>query len=116
VSIVQDRKLKLRLLLNAFDFQIFFQHALDHFCRDLDSPFDFVLASFSKSRLSSTFSQNILAVAASMIGLSAKPKASVIFERLSDLIASCIMLDAVRHNLRGGQMLIVQGIGRAEYI
>jgi hypothetical protein len=103
MSIVQDRKLKLRLLLNALDFQTFFQHALDHFCRDLDSPFDFVQASFSKSRLSSTFSQNTLAIAASMIGLPSKPKASVIFERLSDLIASCIMLDAVRHNIRGGR-------------
>ena len=103
VSIVQDRKLKLRLLLNAFDFQIFFQDALDHFCRDLDSPFDFVQASFSKNRLSSTFSQNTLAIANSMIGLSTKPKASTIFEKLSELIASCIMLDAVRHNIIGGQ-------------
>jgi hypothetical protein len=114
-SIVRERKQKLRLLLNAFDFQVFFQHALDHFCRDLHSPFDFVQASLSENRLTSTFSQSTLSVAAAMIGLPAKPKASAIFERLSNLVASCIMLDAVRHNIRGGRSLMFSGL-RAEFV
>jgi hypothetical protein len=36
-----------------------------------------------------------------MISLSANPNAFSIFEKLSSLAASCIMLDAVRHNIRG---------------
>jgi hypothetical protein len=103
VSVVHERKLKLRLLLNALDFQTFFQHALDHFCKTIESPFDFVQISFSKGRLSSAFSRNTLAIAVSMMNSPAKPRPSVIFEKLSYLIASCIMLDAVRHDIRGRQ-------------
>jgi hypothetical protein len=94
-------KTRLRLLLNALDFQTFFQHALDHFCAGIDTPFDFVQASFFNSRLSSDFSQSILAMAVGMQKSMPNPDATFIFDRLSNLIASSIMLDAVRHNIRG---------------
>ncbi|KAF2803679.1 uncharacterized protein BDZ99DRAFT_546125 [Mytilinidion resinicola] len=101
VALVQERKSRLRLLLNAVDFQTFFQHALDHFCTTLEKPFDFVRASFWNSRLSSDFSESILAIAITMRDATKTPNAVSIFGRLSNLIASCIMLDAVRNDIRG---------------
>ncbi|OCK81310.1 hypothetical protein K432DRAFT_425035 [Lepidopterella palustris CBS 459.81] len=101
ISVVQERKARLRLLLNALDFQVFFQHALDHICTAMDKPFDFVQASFSNSRLSSDFSQSILSMAIALKKSSSPPDAAVIFDKLSNLIASCIMLDAIRNHVRG---------------
>lgn len=111
---IQERKVNLRLLLNALDFQTFFQHALDHFCSTIDKPFDFVQASLSKDRLSSAFSQNIVTIAVSMINSRAKPRPPVVFEKMSFFIASCIMLDAVRHDIRG-MPLVTQVLRATDY-
>jgi hypothetical protein len=100
ISMAQKRRSKLRMFLNVFEFQTFFQHALDHFCHDIDTPFDFVQASFS-NKLTSLFSQNVLAVAVSMIKLPIKLEPDDIFERISSFAASCILIHAVRHNIRG---------------
>lgn len=101
ISMVHANKTKLRMLLNIFDFHTYFQHALNHFCQHIDIPFDFCKASFSNGQLSSTFSQNLLAMASSMINLPNKPKPLRIFENLSFLIASCILIHATRRNLLG---------------
>jgi hypothetical protein len=101
ISASQEQRSKLRMLLSARDFQTFFQRALDHFCSTIDQPFDFAKASFSSTRTSSAFSQNLLSLATAMINIGPRLKASSIFERLSLLTASCIMLDTVRHEVRG---------------
>lgn len=89
------------MLLNAFEFQAYLNHAFDHFCSTIDIPFDFVQCSYLTSRLSTTFGESILALAVAMAGKKPRPKASTIFENLGRLIASCIMLDTTRTNLKG---------------
>jgi hypothetical protein len=101
ISASQEQRSKLRMLLSAKGFQTFFQRALEHFCSTIDQPFDFAKASFSNTRTSSAFSQNLLSLATSMINIGPRLKATSIFERLSLLTASCIMLDTVRHEVRG---------------
>jgi len=101
VSVVQNRKAKLRMLLNAPDFQTTFQQALDHYCIEIDKPFDFVQSSFSNGRLTSEFSNNILAMAIALKDSPAKLDPAAIFDKLGLLVASCIMLHAIRNNIRG---------------
>jgi hypothetical protein len=101
VSAIQERKAKKRMRLNAFEFQRFFQHALNHFCVHIEKPFNFAQVYFFKVPSCTSLSQNVLAVAVSMIGVFTKPNVPQIFETLSPFIASCIMLDAVRLNIKG---------------
>jgi hypothetical protein len=101
VSAIQERKSKLLMGINALEFHIFFQHALDHFCTELNRPFDFVEASFSESRSSFDFDQSILCMAISLKKFPDSLNVSAIFNRLGQLIASCIMLHAIRNNIRG---------------
>jgi hypothetical protein len=89
------------MLLNAFEFQGYLNHAFDHFCATIDAPFDFVQCSYLNSRVSTTFGESILTLAASMARVKPRPKASAIFEKLERLIASCIMLDTIRLDLKG---------------
>ncbi|KAF2259856.1 hypothetical protein CC78DRAFT_524125 [Lojkania enalia] len=90
-----------RMLLNAFEFQAYLNHAFDHFCATVDAPFDFVQCSYLNRRLLSTFEESILTLAVEMIKKKPRPKAIMVLEKLERLIASCIMLDAVRNDIKG---------------
>ena len=98
------RKLKqsLRLLLNASELQSYLQYAFDHFAQTLDEPFDFVQASFVSNPIPVDFGGSILRLAIGMIdSRNDKLDASTIFQQLSSMVASCIMVDSVRHQIRG---------------
>lgn len=101
--LARERKADLRMLLDADEFQPYLQVAFDHFAENLDEPFDFVQASFSHSPIPHDFGGNILKLAIQVMecwqGLS--PRGYAIFEELSYLVASCIMLDAARNRYRG---------------
>lgn len=109
------------MLLNAFEFQAYLNHAFDHFCSTIDTPFDFVQCSYLTSRLSTVFCESILALAVGMAKKKPRPRASAIFEKLGRLIASCIMLDTMRNNLKGRRPAVsnvfrLSKIGTAERI
>lgn len=98
----RERKAELRMLLDADEFQPYLQTAFDHFAMDLNTPFDFVQASFSNSPIPNDFGGNILKLAIQVMECwKDLARGPTIFEELSYLVASCIMLDAARHKIRG---------------
>jgi patatin-like phospholipase/acyl hydrolase/energy-coupling factor transporter ATP-binding protein EcfA2 len=95
-------KQKVRMLLNSDDLQPYLQYAFDHFCRDLDFPFDFVQASFAHNPIPSDFGGNILKLAINVMEVwKDKLDGPKIFKELSYVVASCIMLDSARHRTLG---------------
>ena len=95
-------KHKVRMLLNSDDLQPYLQYAFDHFCRDLDIPFDFVQASFTHNPIPSDFGGNILKLAINIMEVwKDKLDGPRIFKELSYVVASCIMLDSARHRTLG---------------
>lgn len=90
------------MLLDADELQPYLQYAFDHFACDLDSPFDFVQASFVNSPIPSDFGGNILKLAINMMEeWECTVPATTIFTELSYLVASSIMLDSARHGIKG---------------
>ncbi|KIW04786.1 uncharacterized protein PV09_03974 [Verruconis gallopava] len=101
----RERKLSLRMLLNAGEMQSYLQHAFDHFSQTLDEAFDFVRASLFNSPIPLDFGGNILRLALNVMDYKTqarqKIEAAGIFRELARMVASCIMLDSVRHEIRG---------------
>lgn len=98
----QERRLALRMLLDANELQAYLQYAFDHFACTLDSPFDFVQASFTNSPIPLDFGGNILKLAINLMeALPNQIDGPMIFKELSTMVASCIMLDSARHKIRG---------------
>lgn len=98
----RDRKTELRMLLDAEELQSYLQCAFDHFAASLDRPFDFVQASFSNSPIPLDFGGNILKLAIRVMQVwRNKADAQQIFQELSYMVASCIMLDCARQKTRG---------------
>lgn len=101
----RERKMGLRMLLNAAEMQSYLQHAFDHFSRTLDEAFDFVQASIYNNPIPLDFGGNILRLALNIMEHQKKAKQLVnaheLFQELGRMVASCIMLDSVRHEIRG---------------
>ena len=92
----------LRMLLDAEELQPYLQFAFDHFACNLDTPFDFVQASFTNSPIPLDFGGNILKLAINLMeALENKIDGPTIFAELSTMVASCVMLDSARHKIRG---------------
>lgn len=89
------------MLLDADEFQSYLGDAFDHYSKSLDVPFDFVKASFLHNPIPFNFGGNILKLAIGMKEEKPAMDALEIFTKLGNLLASCIMLDAVRHNVPG---------------
>ena len=91
-----------RLKLNAEALQPYLQRAFDHFCRDLNDPFDFIKASFADSGIPSDFCGNTLKLAVDIMAQwSSRIDGGLLFRELSFIVASCVMLDAVRNHKLG---------------
>jgi len=98
----RERKATLRMLLNADELQTYLQFAFDHFACDLETPFDFVQASFTNSPIPLDFGGNILKLALSLMETWENAiDGEIIFTELSYMVASCIMLDSARSKIRG---------------
>jgi hypothetical protein len=101
-SSARQRKAALRMLLDAEELQSYLQCAFDHYAKTLDFPFDFVEASFTSSPIPLDFGGNILKLAINLMDLdSEEMDVQAIFQKLSYMVASCIMLDSVRHKIKG---------------
>ncbi|KAI0403160.1 hypothetical protein F4802DRAFT_316845 [Xylaria palmicola] len=101
----QSKKKQVRMLANTDKFQFYLQAAFDHFTRDLTTPFDFVKEMLRHSPVSRNFEGNILSLALLIKENAAHPAirndAEQIFRAVGPMIASCVMLDAVRQKLPG---------------
>jgi predicted acylesterase/phospholipase RssA len=98
----RESKHKLRMLLNSDELQPYLQHAFDHFCRNLERPFDFVQASQAFHPIPSNFGGNILKMAINIMEVWRNSlDGPSIFKELSFLVASCIMLDSARRRNLG---------------
>jgi len=97
------QKRKLRMLLSADELQPYLQFAFDHYSNNLNAPFDFVKASFAQNRIPNDFGGSILKMAINIMQVWVnKLDAEHIFNELSTLVASCIMLDSTRNKIPGG--------------
>lgn len=93
---------RMRMLLDADELQNYLQYAFDHFAGDLDMPFDFVKACLLHYPIPRDFGGNILKLAINVMDVwTDKLDGEGIFDELSPMIASCIMLDATRHRTPG---------------
>ncbi|KAM0713999.1 hypothetical protein Q7P37_010963 [Cladosporium fusiforme] len=98
----RNLKLESRMLLDADELQPYLQNAFDHFADKLDTPFDFVQASFTNSPIPQNFGGNILKLALQVMERwEDVAKANTIFEELSYLVASSILLDATKQKILG---------------
>jgi hypothetical protein len=98
----RSSKANLRMLLDVDDLQSYLQYAFNHYSGTLSSPFDFVQASFMNSPIPPDFGGNILKLAINMMDhLGERIQAKPIFAELSFIVASCIMFDSARNNIRG---------------
>lgn len=97
---------RLRMLLDVEDLQAYLQEAFSHYTSTLDSPFDFVQASFRNSPIPPDFGGNILKLALNVMDILQVRSNSItdgrrIFAELAYVVASCIMLDNARHKTKG---------------
>jgi hypothetical protein len=95
-------KQKARMLFTADELHPYLVSAFDHFATNLDDPFDFVKFSCTNSPIPMDFAGSIVKLAV-MATTSSHPSLSVsdIFEELSYMVASSIMLDTARHRKIG---------------
>lgn len=101
-ELAREKKAELRMLLDADELQPYLHFAFDHFACDLDSPFDFVQASFTNSPIPQDFGGNILKLAIHLMEVWENAiDGDILFTELSYMVASCIMLDSARSKIRG---------------
>jgi hypothetical protein len=100
-------KQSLRMLLNATELELYLQSAFDHYASFIDTAFDFVKTSFLHKPIPFGFGGNILRLALSLIRdhdvKFGRPDPRLIFKSLSRMIASYILIDTVRHDIKGNQ-------------
>lgn len=94
-------KKKVHMLSNSEDLQLYLQLAFDHFSQNLDDPFSFVKVALRINPIPSNFGGNILRLAVAIKDYRPLWKVAEIFEHLSLMVASCIMLDINRHRRLG---------------
>jgi hypothetical protein len=97
-------KRRVRMLSNGDKLQVYLQSAFDHFSQNLDAPFDFVKEAIKINPIPRNFHGNILKLAIAIRDHNRFPSQDDgprIFQHLSQMVASCVLLDVVRHSLLG---------------
>lgn len=94
-------KRKARMLSNSDELHVYLQSAFDHFSQNLDTPFNFIDVAFKNNPIPLDFGGNILKLAVAMRDCQSFSTPQRIFQELSQMVASCVMLDCVRHGLKG---------------
>ncbi|KAK8254092.1 hypothetical protein IWZ00DRAFT_435915 [Phyllosticta capitalensis] len=93
---------ELRMLLEVEELQCYLDQAFDHFARVVDKPFDFVSASRLHSPIPLDFGGNILKLVLKVMDTwQDKTKPKQVFDVLSYVVASAIMLDVARTKKKG---------------
>ncbi|KAF2134377.1 hypothetical protein P153DRAFT_402048 [Dothidotthia symphoricarpi CBS 119687] len=94
-----NAKRKSRMLSNSDALNVYLQCAFDHFAQDLHTPFNFMDISFKINPIPLDFGGNILKLAVAMKSQYNDP--TRIFQELSFMVSSCILLDIARQSLKG---------------
>jgi hypothetical protein len=97
----RTKKSEMRMLLDAEDMHAYLQCAFDHFSQTLRVPFDFVQASFFNNSSGTDLGDHILKLACNLVRVDKPKNPKSVFDRLSYVVASCIMLDSIRHHILG---------------
>ena len=110
-----EKKRKQRMLLSSTELQSYLQFAFDWFCNTLEQPFDFMQASFINNPTSSDFQSNITNLACKLMQINnwttdTQSMVEPLFEGLSFMVGSCIMLEATRLELNGTVLLKRAGL------
>jgi hypothetical protein len=96
----QRRRRDARLLLSSDQLNPYLQFAFQHFSTNLDMPFDFVRASSAFNQIQSHFNP-ILCLIKDYRANSPHLDVMDLFMNVAPLVASAILLDIVRRELRG---------------
>jgi hypothetical protein len=94
-------KKRVNMLATAEKLDVYLQSAYDHFSQDLNIPFDFVKEAVKNNPIPRDFGGNILKLAIAIRDYGYFPSGPEIFQQLSSMVASCVMLDSARRNLLG---------------
>ena len=94
-------KLQAQMLADADDLQLYLQSAFDHFSESLDRPFDFIAASVKNSPISQDLSGHVVCLADLVAREIRAGTTNIVFDEITDFVASCIRLDAARKHLLG---------------
>jgi hypothetical protein len=99
----RENRKRFRISFNAEEFQAALHIGFDHFSNRLDEPLDFVQISCKSNPIPKDFGGNIvrLALAVQTDRKMGGKTGRVIFEHLGHMVASCIMLDYNRHEIKG---------------
>lgn len=91
------RKNGLKMLPDVDQFQMYVSLAFDHFSETLNEPFDYVKASLKHRPPPETLADNVLEFLV-LIAEKCKLESNIeqLFVRVTDLVASCIILDSAR--------------------
>ncbi len=90
-----------RMLSNADELHLYVQFAFDHFAHDLTNPFNFIETACDINPIPTSFEGNILQLAIAVRDRIGQIDGRGLFLKLSPMVASCIMLDSVRHSRKG---------------
>ncbi|KAJ8114147.1 hypothetical protein OPT61_g3904 [Boeremia exigua] len=101
-----DAKKRSRMLSNSENLNVYLQCAFDHFSQDLHIPFNFMDVSFKINPIPLDFGGNILKLAVAMKSQFIDP--GKLFKDLSHMVASFILLDCVRQDLKGSAEQILE--------
>jgi len=102
-ALARENRKRLRVTYNSEEFQTALSMGFDHFSKCLDEPFDFIALSWNLNPIPKDFGGNILRLALAIKDdpMMGNATGNEIFQRLGPMVASCIMLDFVRHKLKG---------------
>lgn len=97
-----DTKLEKRMLPDVDEFGTFLSLAFDHFAESLDKPFDFIKASLNSSPPPGSFTDNVyLFVLTVNLKRDLDGEIQKLFNLLTPMISSCILLDSSRKRRMG---------------
>ncbi|OCL08081.1 hypothetical protein AOQ84DRAFT_293846 [Glonium stellatum] len=82
-----------RMLSNSSQLNIYIQSAFDHFSCKLEKPFDFIEVSLKHNPIPLDFGGHILQLAVAVQNQWVDQTGAWIFDRLSSMVASCVLLD-----------------------
>jgi hypothetical protein len=94
-----NAKRRSRMLSNSESLNTYLECAFDHFSQNLHTPFNFMDMSFKINPISLDFGGHVLKLAVAMKVRYEDPRR--LFDELSQMVASCILLDCVRRDLKG---------------
>jgi hypothetical protein len=106
-------KKRVRMLSSDEKLQVFLQSAFDHFSQNLNSPFDFVKEAVKNNPIPRDFGGNILklAIAVRDHNCFVDPHdGQNIWLALSQMVASCLMLNSARQSLLGSIIQLLDDV------